>query len=98
MNEEPVSEHKRAVNKYSSHEKSGEIDREKQNKSHVQKKRTATETRPSFILVSKPKTGSNIKTNYYSNVSQLKSKICKAIFEIFCFMQITSFSTYFSPF
>ena len=44
MNEEPVSEHKRAVNKYSSHEKSGEIDREKQNKSHVQKKRTATET------------------------------------------------------
>ena len=48
MNEDPVSEHKRAVHKYSSHEKSSEIDREKQNKSHVQKKRTATETQPSF--------------------------------------------------
>ena len=40
----------------------------------------------------------NIKRNYYSNVSQLKSKICKAIFEIFWFMQIISFSTYFSLF
>ena len=40
--------HSRTVHKYSSHENSSEIDHEKQNKSHVQKKRTATETRPSF--------------------------------------------------
>ena len=78
LNDKPVNRHKRALHKYSSHENSCEIEHEKQNKSHVQKKRTATETRPSFSPLiqhtkwfSKPKTCSNIKRNYYSNVSQL---------------------------
>ena len=48
LNDKPVNGHKRSVHKYSSHENSNEIDHEKQNKSRVQKKRTATETRPSF--------------------------------------------------
>ena len=104
VNDEPVSWNSRAVHKYSSHENSSEIDHEKQNKSHVQKKNSdgnSTEFEPSYLtheMVSKPKTCSNIKRNYYSNVLQLKSKTCKAIFEIFWFMQIISFSTYFSPF
>ena len=48
LNDKPVNGHKRSVHKYSSHEKSSEIDHEKQNKIQVQKKSTATETRPSF--------------------------------------------------
>ena len=48
LNDKPVNGHKRCVHKYSSHENSREIDDEKQNKSRVQKKRTATETGPSF--------------------------------------------------
>ena len=43
-NDEPVSGHNRGVHKNSSHENSSEIDHEKQNKTHVQKKITATET------------------------------------------------------
>ena len=48
LNDKPVNGHKRVVHKYSSHENSSEIDHEKQNKTHVQKRRTATETRPNF--------------------------------------------------
>ena len=48
LNDKPVNGHKRSVHKYSSHENSNEIDHEKQNKSRVQKKSTATETRPSL--------------------------------------------------
>ena len=42
LNDKHMNGHKRGVHKYSSHENSSEIDHEKQNKSHVQKKRTAT--------------------------------------------------------
>ena len=38
-----------------------------------------------------PKTCTNIKKNYYSNVNQFKRKICKGSLEIFLFMQITDF-------
>ena len=48
LNDKPMNVHRRVVHKYSSHENSSEIDHEKQNKSHVQKKRIATETRTSF--------------------------------------------------
>ena len=48
LNDKPVKGHKLSVHKYSTHENSSEIDHGKQNKSHVQKKSTATETRPSF--------------------------------------------------
>ena len=48
LNDKPVNGHKRSVHKYSSHENSNEIDDENQNKSRVQKKSTATETRPSL--------------------------------------------------
>ena len=48
LNDKPVKGHKRVLHKYSSHENSSEIDHEEQSKSRVQKKRTATETRPSF--------------------------------------------------
>ena len=48
LNDKPVNGHKHSVHKYSSHENSNEIDHEKQNKSRVQKKSTATETRPSL--------------------------------------------------
>ena len=73
LNDKPVNGHKRSVHKYSSHENSNEIDHEKQNKSRVQKKSTATETRSYLTheMVSKPKTCSNIKRNDCSNVSQL---------------------------
>ena len=48
LNDTPMIGHKRSVHKYSSHENSSEIDHQKENKSHVQKMRTATETRSSF--------------------------------------------------
>ena len=85
----PASGHKRVVHKYSLLENRSELDQEK-HKTLVQRKRTATESnltafQPSYLtpeMVLKPKTCSNINTNYYSNAPQLKSKICKGIFEI----------------
>jgi len=40
-----------------------------------------------------PKTGWNIKKNYYSNGNQFKRKICKGGLEVFLFLQITNFLT-----
>ena len=38
-----------------------------------------------------PKTCWKIKKNYYSNVNQLKRKICKGSLQIFLLMEITDF-------
>ena len=54
----------------------------------------STEFQPSYLtheMVSKPKTCSNIKTNYYSNVSQLKSKICGPFLKYFDLCKLQAF-------